>query len=73
MSTHIDYHELKMEKLLVDKDYVLMKVGDKCAWTFAEIAEIPMPKKSFGMLKVKGKSTIMNSQTLILCPWATGM
>lgn len=45
-----------MEKPLTDKDYVLQSTGgDKYAWTFAEIPEIPMPKKSFGMLKVKGK------------------
>lgn len=44
-----------MDKPLIDKDYLLIKVGDECAWTFAEISEIPMPKKSFGMLKVKGK------------------
>lgn len=28
-----------MEKLLTDKDYLLIKIGDKCAWTFAEIPE----------------------------------
>lgn len=44
-----------MEKPLTDKDYLLITIGDKCAWTFAEIPEIPMPKTSFGMLKVKGK------------------
>jgi len=46
---------MEKEKLLVDKDYVLITTGGKCAWTFAEIPEIPMPKKSFGMLKVKGR------------------
>jgi len=46
---------MKPEKPLVDKDYLLITIGDKCAWTFAEIPEIPMPKTSFGMLKVKGK------------------
>lgn len=44
-----------MEKLLTDKDYLLITIGDKCAWTFAEIPEIPMPKTSFGMMKVKGR------------------
>lgn len=45
-----------MEKPLTDKDYVLMSTGgSKYAWTYAEIPEIPMPKTSFGMLKVKGK------------------
>jgi len=46
---------METEKPLVDKDYLLIKIGDKCAWTFAEIPEIPMPKTSFGMFKVKGK------------------
>ena len=46
---------MKTEKPLVDKDYQLFKVGDKCAWTFVEIPEIPMPKTPFGMMKVKGK------------------
>lgn len=46
---------MKQEKPLTDKDYLLITIGGKCAWTFAEIPEIPMPKSSFGMLKVKGK------------------
>ncbi|MCD8176477.1 MAG: DUF1905 domain-containing protein [Tannerellaceae bacterium] len=46
---------MEAEKPLVDNEYLLIKVGEKMAWTFAEIPEIPMPKKSFGMLKVKGK------------------
>ncbi len=46
---------MKTEKPLVDKDYLLIKVGDKGAWTFTEIPEIPMPKTPFGMFKVKGK------------------
>jgi len=46
---------MNTQKPLVDKDYLLVKVGDKYAWTFAEIPEIPMPKTSFGMMKVKGK------------------
>lgn len=44
-----------MEKPLVDNDYLLFTTEGKCAWTFAEIPEIAMPKTSFGMLKVKGK------------------
>lgn len=44
-----------MEKPLVDNDYLLFTTVGKCAWTFAEIPEIAMPKTSFGMLKVKGK------------------
>lgn len=43
------------ETPLVDKDYLLLKTEGKGAWTFVEIPEIPMPKTSFGMLKVKGK------------------
>ena len=46
---------MNTEKPLVDKDYLLIKVGEKYAWTFAEIPEIPMPKTPFGMMKVKGK------------------
>ena len=46
---------MNTEKPLVDKDYLLITIGDKCAWTCAEIPEIPMPKTSFGMVKVKGK------------------
>lgn len=44
-----------MEIPLVDKDYLLIKMEGKGAWTFAEIPEIPMPKTSFGMLRVRGK------------------
>lgn len=44
-----------MEKPLVDNDYLLFTTEGKCAWAFAEIPEIAMPKTSFGMLKVKGK------------------
>lgn len=43
---------MEIEKLLVDKDYQLEKIGD---WTFVEIPEIAMPKTPFGMLKVYGK------------------
>lgn len=46
---------MKTETPLVDKDYLLLKTEGKGAWTFVEIPEIPMPKTSFGMLKVKGK------------------
>ncbi|MBK5722119.1 DUF1905 domain-containing protein [Dysgonomonas sp. Marseille-P4677] len=46
---------MKSEKPLVDKDYLLFKTEGKGGWTFVEIPEIPMPKTSFGMLKVKGK------------------
>lgn len=46
---------MEIEKPLVDKEYSLFKIGGKCAWTFVEIPEIPMPKTPFGMLKVRGK------------------
>lgn len=46
---------MEIEKPLVDKDYLLFKMGGKGGWTFVEIPEIPMAKTPFGMLKVKGK------------------
>lgn len=44
---------MEIETPLVDKDYLLLKTEGKGTWTFVEIPEIPMPKTSFGMLKVK--------------------
>ena len=38
---------MNTEKPLVDKDYILFKIGGKGGWTFVEIPEIPMPKTSF--------------------------
>lgn len=61
-----------MEKPLTDKDYLLIKIGDKCAWTFAEIPEIPMPKTSFGMLKVKGKIDDYEFSNTHLMPLGNG-
>ncbi len=62
-----------MEKPLVDKDYLLITIGgDKYAWTFAEIPEIPMPKKSFGMLKVKGKIDDYEFENTNLMPMGNG-
>lgn len=46
---------METEKPLVEKDYLLQKFEGKGGWTYVEIPEIPMPKTSFGMLKVKGK------------------
>lgn len=46
---------MKTETPLVDKDYELQKFDCKGGWTYAEIPEIPMPKTSFGMLKVRGE------------------
>lgn len=43
-----------MTKPLVDKDYELIKTEAKGGWIFAELPEIPMPKVSFGMLRIKG-------------------
>lgn len=45
-------YRMEMEKPLVDKDYLLIRLGD---WTIVEIPEIPMTKRPFGMLKVKGR------------------
>lgn len=63
---------MKEEKPLVDKDYLLIKVGDACAWTFAEMPEIPMPKTSFGMLKVKGKIDDYEFSNTHLMPLGNG-
>lgn len=46
---------METEKPLVDKNYLLQKFEGKGGWTYVEIPEIPMPKSSFGMLKIKGK------------------
>lgn len=63
---------MKTEKPLVDKNYLLIKIGDKCAWTFAEIPEIPMPKTSFGMLRVKGKIDDYEFSNTHLMPLGNG-
>lgn len=63
---------MKAEKPLVDKDYLLVKVGDKCAWTFAEITEMPMPKTPFGMLKVRGKIDDYEFSNMHLMPIGNG-
>lgn len=67
------FREMKTEKPLVDKDYLLIRIGDKCAWTFAEIPEIPMPKSSFGMLKVKGKIDDYEFSNVHLMPIGNGL
>lgn len=61
-----------MDKPLIDKDYVLITIGDKCAWTFAEMPEIPMPKTAFGMLKVKGKIDDYEFSNTHLMPLGNG-
>lgn len=61
-----------MEKPLVDKDYLLQKFDFKGGWTYAEIPEIPMPKTSFGMLKVKGKIDDYEFSNVRLMPLGNG-
>ncbi len=61
-----------MEKPLVDKDYVLQKFEGKGGWTYVEISEIPMPKTSFGMLKVKGKIDNYEFSNVRLMPLGNG-
>ncbi len=61
-----------MEKPLVDKDYLLQKFEGKGGWTYAEIPEIPMPKTSFGMLKVKGKIDSYEFSNVHLMPLGNG-
>ena len=60
------------EKPLTDKDYVLMTTGGKCAWTFVELPEIPMPKTSFGMLKVRGRIDDYEFSNVHLMPMGNG-
>lgn len=44
-----------MEKLLVDKEYLLHKFEGKGGWTYAEIPEVPQDKHApFGWVRVKG-------------------
>lgn len=43
-----------MEKPLVDKEYLLEKFPCKSGWTYAEIPEIKIGNRAFGMMKVKG-------------------
>lgn len=61
-----------MGKLLVDKDYLLQKFEGKGGWTYVEIPEIPMPKTSFGMLKVKGKIDNYEISNIRLMPLGNG-
>jgi len=61
-----------MEKPLVDKKYLLQKFEGKGGWTYAEIPEIPMPKTSFGMLKVKGKIDNYEFSNIRLMPLGNG-
>ena len=61
-----------MEKPLVDKDYLLQKTEGKGGWTFAELPEIPMPKTSFGMLKVRGKIDDYEFSNVHLMPFGNG-
>lgn len=63
---------MKKEKPLVDKDYLLFKTEGKGGWTFVEIPEIPMPKSSFGMFKVKGKIDDHEFSNINLMPIGNG-
>ncbi|MBB4037102.1 hypothetical protein GGR21_003017 [Dysgonomonas hofstadii] len=63
---------METEKPLVDNDYQLQKIGDKGAWTFVEIPEIPMPKTPFGMLKVKGKIDDYEFSNVNMMPLGNG-
>ncbi|MDL2282530.1 YdeI/OmpD-associated family protein [Parabacteroides sp. OttesenSCG-928-G06] len=56
-----------MEKPLVDKQYLLEKFPGKGGWTYAEIPEVQIGNRAFGMLKVKGRIDdfeITNSQLM---------
>lgn len=44
-----------MEKPIVDKEYLLEKFPSKGGWTYAEIPEVQIGNRAFGMLKVKGR------------------
>ena len=61
-----------MDKILVDKDYLLQKFEEKGGWTYAEIPEVPMPKTSFGMLKVRGKIDNYEFSNVRLLPLGNG-
>jgi hypothetical protein len=61
-----------MGKPLVDKDYLVQKFEGKGGWTYVEIPEIPMPKTSFGMLKVKGKIENYKFSNVRLMPLGNG-
>lgn len=56
-----------MEKPLVDKQYLLEKFPGKEGWTYAEIPDIQIGNRAFGMLKVKGSidgSEVTNSHLI---------
>lgn len=63
---------METETPLVDKDYLLQKFEGKGGWTYVEIPEIPMPKTSFGMLKVKGKIDDYEFSNVRLMPLGNG-
>ena len=60
------------EKPLVDKNYLLQKFEGKGGWTYVELPEIPLPKTSFGMLKVKGKIDDYEFSSSHLMPLGNG-
>lgn len=57
---------------LVDKVYLLQKTEGKCSWTFVEMPEIPMGKKAFGMMKVRGKIDDLEISNVHLMPMGNG-
>lgn len=62
-----------MEKLLVDKEYLLQKIPGKGGWTYALIPEIMPDKKApFGWVKVKGSIDGFNIQQYHLMPFGKG-
>lgn len=63
---------MEKEKPLVDKDYLLQRFEGKGGWTYIEIPEIPMPKTSFGMFKVKGKIDDYELSDFNLMPLGNG-
>ncbi len=63
---------METERPLVDKNYLLQKFEGKGGWTYVEIPEIPMPKASFGMLKVKGKVDSYEFSNVHLMPLGNG-
>ncbi len=64
--------EMKTEEPFTDNDYLLCKTPGKGGWTFAEIPDIPMPKTSFGTMRVKGKTDDHEFSGTHLMPMGNG-
>ena len=66
-------NEIKVEKPLVDKEYLLEKFPCKGGWTFTLIPEIPPDKHApFGWVKVKGSIDGYEIKKHILQPTEKG-